>query len=106
PTKVKPRITKVIGRRGGEYGRQWLVRSLCLLATKHLPHPFGNALPSAQNDHFRYPSFHFRYPFKPLSKSLSLPASARATDESRRCRQLCDSKLRLASLVPGHRRRW
>jgi len=48
---------------------------LCLLTKQHLPHPFGNALPSAQNDHFRYPLFHFRYPFKPLSKSLPLPAT-------------------------------
>src|SRR6185437_768790 len=71
---------------------------LCLLTNNHLPHPFGNALPSASNDHFRYPLFHFRYPFMPLSKSLSLPANARATDESRRCRHLCYPKLGRASL--------
>src|SRR6185312_1923021 len=95
-TKVKPRITKsdrstrkgVRSPMGGEV--------LCLLTSKHLPQPFGNALPSAQKDHFRYPLFHSRYPFMPLSKSLPLPANARATDESRPCRLLCYPTLRRA----------
>ena len=48
---------------------------LRLLTKNTSSHPLGNALPSAQNDHFRYPLFHFRYPFMPLSKSLSLSAT-------------------------------
>ena len=65
-TKVKQRITKVIVLRGGgvRWPKGWWGLSLLKKTTAF--YPLGDGLSSAQHDHFRYPLFHFCYPFKQL----------------------------------------
>jgi hypothetical protein len=46
-----------------------------LLTNKQLASHCAAALPVAQDDHFRYPQFHFCYPLKQLPFVLQMPAT-------------------------------
>jgi len=61
---VKLRITKVIVC-ARERAQRNAKQAVCLSTTKRIIYPLGNALSFAQNDHFRYPQFHFCHPLKP-----------------------------------------
>src|SRR6185312_10587775 len=52
-------------RRAGSVAH-WLVRSLFVNKQEKRCYPLGSGLPSGQNDHLRYPLFHFCYPSEPL----------------------------------------
>src|SRR6185437_8185699 len=70
-TNVKQSITKVIVLRGGGVHRLTDRKVLSFLTKKAPPTLGPSHFPSAQHDHFRYPLFHFCYPFKQLQFSFN-----------------------------------